>query len=340
MKQKLRVGVIGLGLGRMHLAGYLRNDAVNVIGIADVDAVRLRQFAQQHEISHTFTSYRELLNLKPDLVSVCLPNYLHAPATIDALKAGAHVLCEKPMAMNAAEAQRMVAVAQSNERYLMIALNNRFRTESQILRKLIEQDVLGDIYYAKTGWLRRRGIPGAGSWFTQKAKSGGGPLIDLGVHMIDLTRWLIGNPAPVSVTGAVYSKFGHTVQGPFDVEDLATALIKLEGGITLIAEASWASHVPSESAYVKLMGTKGGAEIIGDRLTVFTEMCGELVDITPAYQPRSWEDCLAAEIAHLVECIQEGQTPMSTGEQGVAMMKILEGVYKSAEQEKTIKIGS
>ncbi|MBM3265127.1 MAG: Gfo/Idh/MocA family oxidoreductase, partial [candidate division Zixibacteria bacterium] len=122
MKKNLRVGVIGLGLGRMHLAGYARNEEVNVIGLADVDAGRLRQCAKQYGIANTFTTYRELLKLKPDLVSVCLPNYLHARVAIDALKAGAHVLCEKPMATNAAEAQRMVNAAHRSERFLMIAL--------------------------------------------------------------------------------------------------------------------------------------------------------------------------------------------------------------------------
>jgi predicted dehydrogenase len=339
MKKKLRVGVIGLGLGRHHLAGYMSNENVNVVGIADVNAELLRTVAQEYKIPNTYTSYRDLLKAQPDLVTIALPNYLHAPAAIDALKAGVHVLCEKPMAMNAAEAQRMVNAAHNNKRYLMIALNNRFRAEAQVLKTLIEEDVLGEIYYAKTGWLRRRGIPGAGSWFTQKAKSGGGPLIDLGVHMIDLTRWLMGNPKPKSVLGATYAKFSDTEQGIIDVEDLATAFIKLEGGISLIAETSWASYVPSEGAYVKLIGTKGGAEIIGDKLTIYTEMHGQQVDITPAYTPLSWGDCIAAEIAHLVTCIQEDKTPMSTGEQGVEMMKILEGIYKSSEQEKTIKIG-
>lgn len=339
MKKKLRVGVIGLGLGRHHLAGYMRNEDVKVVGIADVNAELLRVMAQEYDIPNTYTSYRDLLKSGPDLVSIALPNYLHAPAAIDALKAGVHVLCEKPMAMNAAEAQRMVNAAQRNKRHLMIALNNRFRAEAQVLKKLIEEGVLGEIYYAKTGWMRRRGIPGAGSWFTQKAKSGGGPLIDLGVHMIDLTRWLMGNPKPKSVLGATYAKFSDTEQGIIDVEDLATAFIKLEGGISLIAETSWASHVPAEAAYVKLVGTEGGAEIIGDRLTIYTEMHGQQVDITPSYAPRAWGDCIAAEIAHLVTCIQEDRTPMSTGEQGVEMMKILEGIYKSAEQEKTIKIG-
>lgn len=340
MARKLNVGIIGLGLGRHHLAAYAVNEQVNIIGIADVDARRLRQFSTQYGIKNTFESYRELLKLKPDLVSVCLPNYLHAPAAIDSLKAGVHVLCEKPMAMNAAEALRMVNAARRNKRFLMIALNNRFRTEAQILKKMMDQGVLGEIYYAKTGWLRRRGIPGAGGWFTTKARSGGGPLIDLGVHMIDLTRWLMGNPAPASVLGSVYSKFAHTVQGGhFDVEDLAVAFIKLKNDATLIAETSWASNVPQESSYVKLIGTKGGAEIIGDRLTVYTEMSGELVDITPVYRSRSWEDCLAAEIAHFVTSIQEEKAPMSTGEQGVEMMKILEGIYKSAEQGKTIRIG-
>lgn len=339
MKRKLKAGVIGLGLGRHHLAGYLKNDQVEVIGIADVDTARRREFAHRHDIRNAFESYRDLLDLKPDVVSVCLPNFLHAPVAIDALKAGAHVLCEKPMAVNAGEAQRMVDAARKHRRHLMIALNNRFRSEAQILKKLIEQGELGDIYYAKTGWLRRRGIPGAGSWFTQKAKSGGGPLIDLGVHMIDLTRWLMGNPKPVAVVGSVYSKFAHTVKGgAYDVEDLATGFITLEGGATLTAEASWASNVPAESAYVKLIGTKGGAEIIGNQLMVYTEIHGELIDMTPVYRPLSWEDCLAAEIAHLVACIQTKKTPMSTGEQGVEIMKILDGIYKSAAQGKQIKI--
>ena len=145
MKKKLRVGVIGLGLGRHHLAGYVRNDEVNVVGIADVNAELLRTMAQEYHIPNTYTSYRDLLKSQPDLVSIALPNYLHAPATIDALKAGVHVLCEKPMAMNAAEALRMVNAAHRNKRVLMIALNNRFRTEAQVLKKLIEEDVLGEI---------------------------------------------------------------------------------------------------------------------------------------------------------------------------------------------------
>ena len=339
MERKLNVGIIGLGLGRHHLAGYADNSQVDIVGVADLDRKRLQEASDQYRIPNVCDSYHELLKLEPDLVSVALPNYLHASATIDSLKAGAHVLCEKPMAMNAAEAQRMVNASKRYKRYLMIALNNRFRTEAQILKKLIEQGELGEIYYAKTGWLRRRGIPGAGGWFTTKARSGGGPLIDLGVHMIDLTRWLMGNPKPHTVQGSVYSKFAHTVKGGhYDVEDLAVGFIKLDGDATLVAEASWATNVPQEQSYVKLIGTKGGAEIHGDKLTVFTELHGELVDITPVVRPRSWGDCIAAEIAHLVNCIQEGREPMSTGEQGLEMMKILEGIYKSAEQGKMIRL--
>ncbi len=144
---------------------------------------------------------------------------------------------------------------------------------------------------------------------------------------------------PLTVQGSVYSKFAHTVEGcHYDVEDLAVGFIKLAGDATLVAEASWATNVPQDHSYVKLIGTKGGAEIHGDKLTVFTEMHGELVDITPVVRPRSWCDCIAAEIAHLVTCIQEEREPMSTGEQGVEMMKILEGIYKSAEQGKTIRL--
>ena len=338
MIKKTTVGVIGLGLGQAHLAAYLNNSQVEVIGLADLNTELLDRSSSKSGIRHTFTSYHEMLALKPDLVSVCLPNFLHAPVTIDALNAGVNVLCEKPMALNSAQARDMVAAARRNDRYLMIALNNRFRTETQILKKLIEQDVLGDIYYTKTGWLRRRGIPGAGTWFTQKSQAGGGPLIDLGVHMIDLTRWLIGNPRPLSVVGATYSHLSNTVDGLFDVEDLATALIRFEGDITLIAETSWASHIPSEGSYVKLMGTRGGAEIKGADLAVYTNLHGEQVDITPTYVPREWSDCIAAEIAHFVECIRAGETPMSTGEQGVEIMQILESIYESAAGKNMIHI--
>ncbi len=330
MNDRTTVGVIGLGLGQAHLAGYLKDDRVEVVGLADLDAGLVERTAAAHDVAHAFTSYRDLLGLGPDLVSVCLPNFLHAPVTIDVLDAGAHVLCEKPMALNAAQARDMAAAARRNGRFLMIALNNRFRTETQILKKLIEQDVLGEIYYAKTGWLRRSGIPGAGTWFTRKAQAGGGPLIDLGVHMIDLARWLMGNPRPASVAGATFNRLSGRVEGDFDVEDLAAAFIRFEGGITLVAETSWASHVAAEGSYVKLMGTRGGAEINGNDLTVYTDLHGEQVDITPAYAPREWSDCIAAEIAHFVDCIRTGRTPMSTGEQGVDIMQILDGIYESA----------
>ena len=338
MRDKTTVGVIGLGLGKAHLAGYLGNDLVEVIGLADLDAGLVEGTAAEHNVPQAFTAYEDLLAQGPDLVSVCLPNFLHAPVTIDVLDAGAHVLCEKPMALNAAQARDMVAAARRNGRYLMIALNNRFRTETQILKKLVEQGVLGEIYYAKTGWLRRSGIPGPGTWFTRKSQAGGGPLIDLGVHMIDLTRWLIGNPRPLSVVGATYARLSDAVEGLFDVEDLATAFVRFENDITLTAETSWASHVPSEGSYVKLMGTLGGAEINGNDLTVYTDLHGEQVDITPAYAPREWSDCVAAEIAHFVDCIRAGRTPMSTGEQGVEIMQILDGIYASAAENRMVHI--
>lgn len=338
MSDRTTAGVIGLGLGQAHLAGYLRHEGVEVIGLADLDTGLVEGTASEHGVPHAFTDYHDLLALGPELVSVCLPNFLHAPVTIDVLDAGVHALCEKPMALNAAQARDMVAAARRNGRYLMIALNNRFRTETRILKKLVEQDVLGEIYYAKTGWLRRSGIPGPGTWFTRKAQAGGGPLIDLGVHMIDLARWLMGNPRPESVVGATYARLSDPVEGVFDVEDLATAFIRFEGGITLVAETSWASHVPSEGSYVKLMGTRGGAEIAGNDLTVYTDLHGEQVDITPAYASREWSDCIAAEIAHFVDCIRTGRTPMSTGEQGVEIMQILDGVYESAAGNRMVHI--
>ena len=142
MTEKTTVGVIGLGLGQAHLKGYLKNDDVEVIGLSDLNSELVNRTATTNNVPHAFTSYQDLLDMNPDIVSICLPNFLHAPVTIDALNAGINVLCEKPMALNASQAQEMGFAAKNNDRYLMISLNNRFRTETQILKKLIYGDNL------------------------------------------------------------------------------------------------------------------------------------------------------------------------------------------------------
>jgi predicted dehydrogenase len=203
-----------------------------------------RKTAEEFGVKNVFTDYREMLSMDGiDAVSVCVPNHLHSTMAIDAFEAGKHVICEKPLAITPAEGEAMVAAGKKAGKLFMTAFNNRFRGDTQLLKKMIESGELGDIYYAKTGWIRRKGIPGMGGWFTTKAKSGGGPLIDIGVHVLDLAMWLMGNPKAVTVSGSTYAQFGpkgeglggwgHAEEnGTFDVEDLAAGFIRMDTGAT------------------------------------------------------------------------------------------------------------
>jgi predicted dehydrogenase len=245
---RIRVGVVGLGIGRHHIRGYQSHPAAEVVAIADLDEARLASIGAEYRVENRYTSTEEMLaEAKLDVVSVATPNSFHKPLTIAALEAGCHVLCEKPMAMNAGEGREMLAAAQKADKRLMIDFSYRFSEQSQALKAQVDSGVLGEIYFARTLWHRRRGLPRFGGWFGQKAMSGGGPLIDLGVHRLDLALWLMGYPKPVWVLGSAYNPIATALakeQGvDYDVEDLAVALIKFDNGATLELEASWAAHV-------------------------------------------------------------------------------------------------
>lgn len=342
---KLGVGVIGVGIGHLHLQGYAQCPEVDILAVADVNEERAQRVATEFGIPHVYKDYEQMLKLDGiDAVSVCTPNYLHAPMTIAAFEAGKHVICEKPLAITPEEGEAMVEAGKKAGKLFMTAFNNRFRGDTQLLKRYIEEGELGEIYYAKTGWLRRRGIPGFGGWFTTKCMSGGGPLIDLGVHVLDLALWLMGNPKAVTVTGTTYAKFGTMGEGAggygqkqdsgtCDVEDLASAFIRLDTGATLFLEASWASNVERERIYTTLVGTKGGADL--DPLRVYSEMHGSLADITPSYPNQSGH---IMEIKHFVDCIVNGKELISTGEHGLEVTRILDAIYKSAEQGREITL--
>lgn len=334
----VKVGIIGTGIGRYHAKGYVKVPDVEIKAFCDVDIDRARQVADEYGAKDVYTDYEKLLaDDEIDAVSVCTPNALHAPMTIAAFQAGKHVICEKPISTNASDAKKMVAAGKESGKVFMMAFNNRFRGDTQTLKKCIEKGDLGDIYYAKTGWLRRKGIPRFGTWFTQMEMAGGGPLIDLGVHVLDLTLWLMGNPKPVYVLGSTYAKFGPAMakaQGKvYDVEDLAAAMVKLENGATVMLEASWHSHVEHEKIYSQLVGTKGGAEL--DPLRIYTDLNGQNADIQLQYPRVEGHE---AEIVHFVECIREKKTPIAQGEHGLHVQYILDALYESARTGKGVEI--
>ncbi|MNI18430.1 putative oxidoreductase YcjS [compost metagenome] len=286
------------------------------------------------------------------MIDICTPNVYHSEIAAAGLQAGKHVFCEKPDAVNPEEAQKMADAAQQSGKLLMVMRNNRFTPASQYLKKYIDEGHMGDIYTGRCGWIRRRGIPGKGGWFTTKELSGGGPLIDLGVHFIDLSIWLMGNPKPVSVSGATYTKFANNdiadsahssfgdkqADGTFDVEDLATGFIRFDNGATLQIEFSWASNIGEEINFVELRGTQAGASLKNGELQIFSEIAGQLIDIQPVLNKVKAEPPHGANIKHFIDCIQHRAEPIFLPEHGVDMIKILSAIYESAESGREVRL--
>ncbi|MCS6861586.1 MAG: Gfo/Idh/MocA family oxidoreductase [Abditibacteriales bacterium] len=327
--QKINVGVIGLGMGRWHLQNYAKCANANVLAVCDIDETRLKAVQMEYDAPYAYANYAELIAMDElDAVTVALPNYLHAPVTIAALRAGKHVLVEKPMATSAREAEEMVAAAKRAQRILMMHFNYRFTPEHFFLKDYVQSGGLGEVYFAKAFYLRRRGIPALGSWFTQKALSGGGALCDIGVHALDLALWLMDYPQVSDVLGASYAKFGpplaQKAKKTFDVDDLSVGLIKFENGASLFLEASWASNIAKDEVYVDLYGTKGGLTTRGGA-KMFYERAGAQVDAAPV-RVRPVE----TPQQHFVNCIQRGMTPICPGEHGLAVQRILDAIYASS----------
>jgi predicted dehydrogenase len=348
MAETLGIGIIGSGsiASVAHLPGYRAiADKCRVIAVADIDADRAVKFAKENSVPKAFGDYRLLLDLDEiDAVSVCTPPSVHADATIDALNAGKHVICEKPMAMNAAEATAMVKAAKKNGKVLAVDFQMRFAREAQLLKQIVDDGELGDIYFARSVYNRRRGIPAWGV-FHRREYSGGGALMDLGVHVIDLTLWLMGHPQPVSVLGATYTKFGKR-EGvfnrwgdwnveEFDVEDFAVATVNLENGATLVLETSWALNIEKDQQTLQLSGDQGGANLFP--LKVYKDRGTALMDWTPRDLKKS-QPGHAMSIANFVDAAREDGTPLVSGDDGLIVARIVDALYESADSGQLVRL--
>lgn len=327
----IKAGVIGLGMGQSHLYGYSKIPEVKIWAIADIEEEKLESFSQKYSIPHSFKDYRELLKLRElEVVSIALPNFLHCPVAIEALEAGKHVLVEKPMALNSQEAEKMVKVAREKKRVLMVGMDYRYIPEIEVLKKFIEDGELGDIYYIKAVALRRKTFPkDSASWFKDKQKSGGGGLIDMGPHMLDLSLWLADNFNVTSVYGVTYNKF-------MPVDDLASALVKLTNGATISLEISWETFTRPQF-FLNLFGTKGGA--MTNPLKIYKEIGDASVEVSPEVKKEDSICQVEGEIAHFIKCIKEKKEPSSSGEKGLRVMRILDAIYQSARTGRKVRMG-
>lgn len=334
----VKVGVIGLGMGQAHLRGYEAGPRAKVVGVCDIDEERMAEVLEEREGIAAYTDYAELL-AREDLqaVSIALPNFLHAPVTIDALEAGKHVLCEKPMAMNAEEARRMKRTAEEAGLKLMLHFNMRFMTTAATVRPLMEAGKIGQVYHGTTTYTRRNGYPNPGTWFGLKEKSGGGPLIDLGVHRLDLALWLMGYPRPTAVIGGTYDLLAREKLGDveFDCEDFSTAMIRFQDEGTLYLTASWDGHQAEQTELtMSLYGTAGSVFERGGTLTYCTSEDGE-----PVARELEEKEPEESPQEHFVAAIQEDTPPGPSAEHGVIVMEILDAIYESARTGQPVSIG-
>ena len=352
-KAKLRVGVIGVGfIGKVHLEAFEAVPDAEVVAICDIRPERLEEMAAEFGIADSYDDYEDLLKRDDiDAVSVCTPNDLHAPITIAALQAGKHVLCEKPLTTSTADALAMTNAAKAAKKALVVAFSHRRRADVQWLKQAVTDGMLGDVYFAKAMWWRRSGIPSWGAWFIDKARAGGGPLIDLGVHMLDMSLYLLGEPRVLSVSATTFSELGPRGRGyfyppthgqKFTVEDLASAYFRLEGGKTLTLEASWATYGKYNDSFgVSLFGSNGGAELeVNDyvdknTLRVFTDIGGSPVEMRPAPAARHGHTVVAGEFTDL---ILHGKPATAVGLDGVRRAQVIQATYQSALEGREVVI--
>ncbi|WP_207956785.1 Gfo/Idh/MocA family protein [Rubrobacter tropicus] len=352
----LRVGVVGLGYaGGQHLKNFVKMPNVEAVALAGLEEERLKELGGQYGVPNLYTNWEDLV-AREDLnaIGIGAPNHLHAPIAIAALKSGKHVLCEKPLARTGAEAEGIVRAAREADRAVHIAFTQRERGDVQALKRHVEEGNLGRIYHAKATWMRRNGIPGMGGWFTSKEMAGGGPLIDLGVHMVDMALFLMGDPEVETVSCATYAELGPRGRGgradfglmqgedPYEVEDLATAFIRLSGGATLNLEAGWAAYRESSDDFgVTLYGTEGGAEMkvknygTADTVRIFTDVAGVPAVVTPEIQPREGH---FAVVRRFVETIRAGAWEGQNGDDGLDRARIIDACYASALENREVSL--
>lgn len=345
---KVKVGIIGVGgiATGAHIPGYKAVSESELYAVADVNYDRAKQVAKDLGIpkSRAFEDYNDMLALDDlEAVSVCTPNNFHSPASVAALEAGKHVLCEKPMAGNGEDALAMWKASIKSGKLLQIGVNSRFGARAQALKKMVEDGEFGEIYFARCVAMRRRGIPAWGV-FIRKDMNAGGALYDIGVHVLDRTIWLMGAPVPVSASAMTVTKFGkrEDVVNPwgkwdpskFDVDDFAAGFVKFDTGAGLVLETAWASNVDGVGpSYI--LGTEAGCHVDGN--VIYKQQHGSLVNVT--YEiPGESEGTHTIEIRRFIDAIQNDKPSPVPAEEVYRVQLIMDAMYKSSDTGDEAKI--
>lgn len=336
MAAKTRIAVVGAGHVAQvaHMPAYRSNPDVELVAVVDYDPVKAKRIKAQFGFQEWYEDFNTMLRKSEvDAVDICTPNYLHAPMAIAALRSGRDVLCEKPFARNAKEAQQMVEAAETHDRILMAAMNNRFRKDTLMLQKFIDAKELGDVHIIKAGWLRRATDWKDRAWFTERGKSGGGALLDLGTPLVDLAMWISGLKRTTGVSCSVFGKKGRDA-----VEDSACAMVRFAGGACLMLEVNWNLRDPRDVVFLQIYGSKGAG--ILTPLQLHKSIQGVLVNVTPALSRHKnyYRESYQAEIDHFIQCVRKQKKPMASGADALAVMRMMDAMYESASTGREVEL--
>jgi predicted dehydrogenase len=355
--EPLRVGVVGLGFaGTTALDAFRSLPGVEVVALAGQEQERLEELGASRGVPNLYNDWEDLVARDDlDVVSIGVPNHLHHPIAIAALGSGKHVFCEKPLAPTGDLAQEMVDAARAADRVLEIAFNHRRRADVQYLRRYLDEHDIGRIYHARSSWRRRVGIPGLGSWFTNRQMAGGGPMVDLGPHMLDIALHLMGEPRVTSVSAVAYEELGRAGRGgragstttggtrTFEVEDFASALLRLDTGGSIHLETSWASYsADEEDISVELLGATGGVRLFvrdyatDDTIRIYSDVAGAPAVTVPTVHVPSGHHL--SVITEFVATVRSGSWADAYGEYALHRSRVIDAVYESARADREVPV--
>ncbi|HES59790.1 MAG: Gfo/Idh/MocA family oxidoreductase [Calditrichaceae bacterium] len=333
----LKVAVVGAGSISqiVHLPVLKNLEDVEIAAICDKDKSKVNILSEKYNIPNWYFTIEDLFkNETLDAVHICTTNLCHFPMSYLALKKGAHVLVEKPIAINAEDAFKIQAIAEENKRTVMVGMHNRFRDDVKILHEFIKNDELGEIYYIKAGWLKSWSKNVIQPWVKSRDNAGGGVLLDIGSQLIDLALFLLGLPKIRSVR-----MYDYTIDPKAEVEEAALAVIETEAHTSITIEISWRMHMENDMIYTHLFGKKGSAYL--NPLRIQKELHGNLVNVTPILaekMPDRYKKAYEAEIKHFYKVIREEEENLSPAKDAVYVMRILNALYQSAKDKKEVYI--
>jgi predicted dehydrogenase len=348
----VKFGAIGAGMiSQSGFDGLTASGSAEVVAVADIHAGRAKEYADRNKVKKYYTEAASIIKDDSiDAVYIALPNALHVPMAVAALEAGKHVILDKPFALNFAEATKVADAVKKTGKLFMLGMNQRFAEGPQRIKALVDRGYFGDIYAVGAYWRRRGGIPRLGTWFGNKAGAGGGCMLDIGVHMLDLALYTIGNFEVESVSGSIFTRFGDRGLGEggwgisdrenpsFDVDDFATAFIRLKGGVVLNLNVSWAAHQKEIDIHnVDLHGTTAGASLYPGEVYSYDSTAKANFDMSDLKIDIKYPHC--DRFVNFVRAILGEEAPGVTIDQALAVQRTLDAVYQSAEEGREIRLG-